>query len=159
MADKDCYITTIMQVLHDMLSNLTRVAVTVAAAVQMSDEMAVPFVKLGKSNVTCSRILHGLWQTSGGWGKIEQASAVGMMRSLFNAGYTTFDGADHYGPAEDLMGALRSSLTEAERQKLSCFTKWCPQPGPMRAQTIETAIDRSSKRMQTKSLDLLQFHW
>ena len=28
------------------------------------------------------------------------------MRDLRAAGFTSFDGADHYGPAEDLLGAL-----------------------------------------------------
>jgi hypothetical protein len=57
---------------------------------------------------------------------------------IHKAGFTTFDGADHYGteylfqkitlegPAEDLMGYLALQLPE---DQLQCFTKWCPSPG------------------------------
>jgi hypothetical protein len=33
--------------------------------------------------------LHGLWQTSGGWGKIEPGAAVEAMHTLWAQGYTT----------------------------------------------------------------------
>jgi hypothetical protein len=54
-----------------------------ASAVSRVD---VPVVQLatGAKGVTipCRRILHGLWQTSGGWGTIEAGKAVDAMYAL-----------------------------------------------------------------------------
>ena len=40
-----------------------------------------------------------------------------------------------------------------------CYTKWCPQPGPISRSDVDTAITRSLTRMGVPSLYLLQFHW
>ncbi|KAK1263875.1 hypothetical protein QJS04_geneDACA008436 [Acorus gramineus] len=50
------------------------------------------------------RVLNGMWQTSGGWGRIDRDAAVDAMLRYADAGLGTFDMADHYGPAEDLYG-------------------------------------------------------
>jgi aryl-alcohol dehydrogenase-like predicted oxidoreductase len=80
-----------------------------------------------------------------------------------DAGFTTWDLADHYGPAEDFIGQFRSRFAARYgRERLAemqAFTKWVPYPGPMTRQVVERAVDISRKRMGTDSLDLLQFHW
>lgn len=58
------------------------------------------------------RILNGMWQVSGGHGRIEPAKAVQGMFDYLDAGYTTWDLADHYGPAEDLIGEFRRQLAD-----------------------------------------------
>jgi aryl-alcohol dehydrogenase-like predicted oxidoreductase len=77
------------------------------------------------------------------------------MRELAEAGFTSFDGADHYGPAEVLMARLRHSYSG----RLELFTKWVPRPGFKSREDVEKAINRSLTRMETNCLDLLQFHW
>ena len=57
------------------------------------------------------RILNGMWQVSGGHGPIDRGSAVEEMFSYHDAGFTTWDLADHYGPAEDFIGAFRREFT------------------------------------------------
>lgn len=119
----------------------------------------IPSVLLG-GDQPCKRILNGLWQTSGGWGpKVGPQESVDAMLVEFNKGYTTFDGADHYGPAEDLMGMLRERLPEEQKGQLQAFTKWCPQAGVVTRAAAEAAINRSLTRMKVSRLDCLQLHW
>jgi aryl-alcohol dehydrogenase-like predicted oxidoreductase len=120
---------------------------------------AVPSVML-RGDLPCKRIINGLWQTSGGWGpKVNNQEAVNAMYNLYLRGFTSFDGADHYGPAEDLMGLLRDRLAAEGKEQAQFFTKWCPQPGKVSRAMAEAAIHRSLTRMKTKKLDLLQLHW
>lgn len=115
------------------------------------------------SDLQICRVLNGMWQVSGGHGEINPPAALRSMRYHFDAGLTTFDLADHYGPAEDLMGELRRTL-QRERDdeavaQLQAFTKWVPRPGRMTRRVVEEAVDLSRRRMQTDCLDMLQFHW
>ncbi len=104
------------------------------------------------------RVLNGMWQVSGGHGRIDRARAVAAMGAYHEAGFTTWDLADHYGPAEDLIGAFRRALGDRAGE-IEAFTKWVPPPGPMTRAIVEAAIDLSRRRMATDRLDLLQFHW
>src|SRR6266545_538684 len=81
------------------------------------------------------RILNGMWQVSGAHGRIEPAAAVQTMLAHHNAGFTTWDLADHYGPAEDFVGQFRRTINETRRAgalgEIEAFTKWVPDPGPL----------------------------
>jgi len=114
-------------------------------------------------DLTICRLLNGMWQVSGAHGRIDPQGAIASMVEYFDAGYTTWDLADHYGPAEDFIGAFRRQLVatrgEAALSQVQAFTKWVPRPGPMPRSLVESSIDRSRQRMDTPCLDLLQFHW
>ena len=119
--------------------------------------------RLFAGDVTICRVLNGLWQVSGGHGAINPQKAIPEMLAYHDAGFTTWDLADHYGPAEDFVGQFRRLLLkerglEAFKQ-MAAFTKWVPRPGRMTRQVVASAIDVSLKRMQVDTLDLLQFHW
>ena len=58
-------------------------------------------------DLTICRILNGMWQVSGAHGAIDPRRAVDEMFAYHDAGFTTWDLADHYGPAEDFVGAFR----------------------------------------------------
>jgi len=109
------------------------------------------------------RILNGMWQVSGAHGYIEPQRAVDEMLSYHDAGFRTWDLADHYGPAEDFIGEFRSQVIarygRTRVAEVQAFTKWVPYPGPMTRRVVEEAIGVSLKRMGVESLDLLQFHW
>ena len=74
-------------------------------------------------NLKICRILNGMWQVAGGHGPIDPKVAVGEMVKYHNAGFTTWDLADIYGPAEDFIGAFRHTLPEQERAKRSGIDK------------------------------------
>jgi aryl-alcohol dehydrogenase-like predicted oxidoreductase len=78
-------------------------------------------------------------------------------------GFTTWDLADHYGPAEDLVGEFRRRLINFggpdELGRVQAFTKWVPRPGPMTRAIVEENIGISLRRMDVETLDLMQFHW
>ena len=109
------------------------------------------------------RLLNGMWQVSGAHGRIEPRSAIQSMFSYHEAGLTTWDLADHYGPAEDFIGIFRRQLLTAQGEEalsgLQAFTKWVPRPGRMTRRIVEENIARSLRRMDVPTLDLLQFHW
>jgi len=109
------------------------------------------------------RILNGMWQVSGAHGYIEPARAVEEMFAYHNAGFTTWDLADHYGPAEDLIGNFRRQFAARHGvdrlSEIQAFTKWVPAPGRMTRRLVDDAIGISLARMGVECLDLLQFHW
>ena len=115
------------------------------------------------ADLTICRILNGMWQVSGGHGAIEPVRAVDEMFAYHDAGFTTWDLADHYGPAEDFIGDFRRLFAArygAERlPEIQGFTKWVPRPGRMTRRMVEEAIGVSLSRMGVECLDLLQFHW
>jgi aryl-alcohol dehydrogenase-like predicted oxidoreductase len=115
------------------------------------------------ADLALCRILNGMWQVSGGHGAIDPARAVEAMFAYHDAGFTTWDLADHYGPAEDLIGNFRRAFAArhgAEHlPEIQAFTKWVPPPGAMTRRVVEEAIGISLSRMGTDCLDLLQFHW
>ena len=109
------------------------------------------------------RILSGMWQVSGGHGRIDPARAIAEMFAYHDAGFTTWDLADHYGPAEDFIGEFRREFLKrngADRlSEIQAFTKWVPRPGRITRRMVDDAIGRSLARMGVECLDLLQFHW
>jgi aryl-alcohol dehydrogenase-like predicted oxidoreductase len=114
-------------------------------------------------DLTICRILNGMWQVSGAHGAIEPGRAVDAMFAYYDAGFTTWDLADHYGPAEDFIGDFRRRFAArygSERlSEIKAFTKWVPRPGRMTRRIVEEAIGVSLSRMGVECLDLVQFHW
>jgi aryl-alcohol dehydrogenase-like predicted oxidoreductase len=114
-------------------------------------------------DLTICRVLNGMWQVSGAHGHIDPKRAVAEMFAYHEAGFTTWDLADHYGPAEDFIGEFRNEFTKRHgRERLSeiqAFTKWVPHPGPMTRRMADDAVRISLSRMSVETIDLLQFHW
>jgi len=114
-------------------------------------------------DLSICRILNGMWQVSGAHGAIEPGPAVDEMFAYHDAGFTTWDLADHYGPAEDFIGNFRRLFAArhgVERlAEIQAFTKWVPHPGRMTRRLVEEAVEVSLRRMGVERLDLLQFHW
>lgn len=109
------------------------------------------------------RILNGMWQVAGGHGQINTESAISEMFRYHDTGFTTWDMADIYGPAEEYLGEFRRQLEKQrgkqELAKVQAFTKFVPNPGSMTRSIVQHHIENSIKRMNVKSIDLLQFHW
>ena len=115
------------------------------------------------ADLTICRILNGMWQVSGAHGAVDPVRAVDAMSAYHEAGFTTWDLADHYGPAEDFIGDFlrRFAVRHGEERlpEIQAFTKWVPRPGRMTRRVVEDAIGISLTRMGVERLDLLQFHW
>ena len=114
-------------------------------------------------NLIISRILNGMWQVAGGHGYVDHDLAIADMLRYHDAGFKTWDLADIYGPAEDLIGDFRRRLLtfkgKEELERIQALTKWVPQPGRITRSIVKENIERSLRRMSVSSLDLLQFHW
>ena len=103
-----------------------------------------------------SRVLTGLWQVADqerGGRALDPQAAARALEPYADAGFTTFDMADHYGSAEIIAGALA-----ARRGDVQLLTKWVPEPGPAGADVVAAAVDRALGRLGTNRIDLLQFH-
>jgi aryl-alcohol dehydrogenase-like predicted oxidoreductase len=109
------------------------------------------------------RIINGMWQVAGGHGYIDNEMALNDMVKHHESGFTSWDLADIYGPAEDFVGQFRQRLSQTkgkeELDKVKALTKWVPQPGRITYPIAKENIQRSLDRMGVRSLDLLQFHW
>lgn len=109
-------------------------------------------------DLSISRVMTGLWQVAdlerhGQPLSLDQAADALMPYAV--AGFTTFDMADHYGSAEDIVGHFG---TRAGVPRVELFTKWVPEPGPISREQVRTAVHRSRMRMRVPRIDLLQFH-
>lgn len=108
---------------------------------------------------TVPRLFNGLWQlSSNAWGSAPTPKIRRQMAHYAEHGYTAFDMADHYGSSELLFGQFRNSSTNPG--SIFCATKWCVfrQTNPTRA-VVEAAVQERLDRIQSASVDLLQFHW
>ncbi|NRB63122.1 MAG: aldo/keto reductase [Saprospiraceae bacterium] len=108
--------------------------------------------------LTISKVLTGLWQIADmerNGKTIDLDATADAMQSYLDAGFTTFDMADHYGSAEIITGRFRKKVGNNQLQLL---TKWVPDPGPSSKEKVRRAIQLSLDRMQLDQLDLLQYH-
>ncbi len=86
-----------------------------------------------------SRLVTGLWQVADmerDGTPLDRDRAAADLAAYAEAGFDTFDMADHYGSAEEIAGRFNAMLAEGRVRTLpgtrpAIFTKWCPAPGPM----------------------------
>ncbi len=106
-----------------------------------------------------SRVLTGLWQIADmerDDRDLDLLETAAAMVPYVEAGFTTFDMADHYGSAEEIAGLFAKQHDTSGEVRL--LTKWVPEPGPVTRQDVRAAVQRSLDRLQVDRLDLLQFH-
>ncbi len=109
--------------------------------------------------LSISRVLTGLWQVADmerGGREVDLEAAAAAMVPYAEAGFTTFDMADHYGSAEEIAGRFLQHYAPTRQGQL--LTKWVPPPGRVTREDVRAAVQRSLERMRTDRLDLLQFH-
>ena len=105
-----------------------------------------------------SRVVTGLWQIADmerDGNTLDLAATAESMTPYVDAGFTTFDMADHYGSAELIAGLYRTAHADAAAQ---LFTKWVPKPGPISVSDVRAAVERAVERLRGKPIDLMQFH-
>lgn len=82
--------------------------------VQTEDSRRIVF-KSGNDSLEICRAVNGMWQTSGGWGRIDRDNAVDAMLKYADAGLTTFDMADICMELNRLNLLLLASLFAKEK--------------------------------------------
>jgi aryl-alcohol dehydrogenase-like predicted oxidoreductase/enamine deaminase RidA (YjgF/YER057c/UK114 family) len=113
------------------------------------------------SGLNISRLVCGLWQVADLEKRgppLEPESAADALAAYRDAGFDTFDMADHYGSAELIVGRLLARSRNGARRPLA-LTKWCPEPGPMTREIVERGVSDRLDRLGVDTLDLLQLHW
>lgn len=103
-----------------------------------------------------SRIVTGLWQVADQEREgrvLDHAAAAAALADYAEAGFDSFDMADHYGGAELIFSRFRDADGSGR-----VFTKWVPTPGPMTREVVREGIGRSIERLGQVP-DLMQFHW
>jgi len=116
----------------------------------------VPTVQLGKSSLKVSRTIQGYWQLAGGHGKYSQDEAIKNMQAHYNAGITTLDTADIYGPSEQIMGRfLKDQKGAVPCTKFCCFAFL----SEIDKTEVKTRIQKACDRLQVDKLPLVQFFW
>lgn len=108
-------------------------------------------------DLTIRRALVGLWQVADiekDGDIIDPELGADHLQAYAEAGFDTFDMADHYGTAEIITGALLKRGVDAK-----VCTKWCPVPGPMTADVVRAGVKDRLDRLGVERVDLLQFHW
>jgi aryl-alcohol dehydrogenase-like predicted oxidoreductase len=133
-------------------------------AVGSTSEGLVPRAEVGTLNV--SRVVKGCWQLSGGHrgdrdsDRTVGKSAVDDFDAFVNAGITTFDTADIYGPSEELIGKYLTQRGSAEGVQV--FTKLCYFGSDMNMisdKQTDKRLKASRLRLQMDKLDLVQLYW
>lgn len=114
-------------------------------------------IKLGKTDLSVSKIALGCWGFAGGdmWGAQDEADSIATVNAALEAGINFFENAQGYGNgySEEVLGkALQGRRHEAIiATKISAATA--------ANQGIEAACELSLKRLQIDYIDLLQPHW
>jgi len=115
--------------------------------------------------LSISRLLTGLWQIADmerDGRTLDLDATARSMGAYVEAGFTTFDMADHYGSAEEVAGrfnvARKTSVDGAAEFGCQLLTKWVPEPGPISREAVRAAVQRSLDRLRATRIDLLQLH-
>lgn len=117
---------------------------------------------------TISRVINGCWQLSEGHSlgkKIDFDDVTNAFTELVEKGFTTFDCADIYTGTEAFLGEFSEKLKThsfLSPTDIQIHTKYVPDIDKLqnlRFEDTECIIDRSLKRLNRETLDLVQFHW
>jgi aryl-alcohol dehydrogenase-like predicted oxidoreductase len=117
---------------------------------------AVPTVKLGNSELKVSRTIQGYWQLAGGHGKYTETAALSNMQAHFDAGITTMDTADIYGPSESIIGKFVKTQPAAIPITKFCCFRFLDE---INREEVKDRIQRACEKLQVAKLPLVQFFW
>jgi len=122
-------------------------------------------IRLGRSELSVSRIAFGTWQLGGDWGATDDQAAIRAIRHAHDHGINFFDTAQGYGfgTSERL---LARALEGCRREDVVIATK-----GGLRSvggpqverdaspRSIRAGVDDSLRALATDYIDLFQVHW
>ena len=117
---------------------------------------AVPTISLGNSPLKVSRTIQGYWQLAGGHGKYNKEDAIKNMEAHYNAGITTLDTADIYGPSEQIMGNFLKETPDAIVCTKFCCFRYLEE---IDMKQVRTRVKDACQRLQVDKIPLIQFFW
>lgn len=115
-----------------------------------------------------SPVLNGLWQLSRGHNldkNLDQADVLKAFHQLAEFGMTTFDLADIYIGAEEMLGKFLGELNSHSyltKYDIQIHEKYVPDKdilGKVTFQDTERIVNRSLQKLDREYIDLMQFHW
>eukprot|EP00878_Enallax_costatus_P013891 GHUV01014526.1.p1 GENE.GHUV01014526.1~~GHUV01014526.1.p1 ORF type:complete len:312 (+),score=98.76 GHUV01014526.1:914-1849(+) len=85
----------------------------------------------------------------------------GKLWSHAEAGLTTFDTADIYGPSEGILGTFQQAWREGGNEPVQIITKYVPNifNSRLTPASVEAAVKKSINNLKVSRLDLVQMHW
>ena len=117
--------------------------------------------QLGKTGFKVSTVSFGAWAIGSDWGEVSEDDALRALHQAVDEGINLFDTADVYGDgrSERLLARLKRERDET----LYIPTKAGRRLDPHTAEgytkeNLTGFVERSSKNLETDSLDLLQLH-
>ncbi len=115
----------------------------------------------GKTNWKVSDVGLGTWALGGGWGRVSESDAIGVLEKAIERGIDFFDTADVYGDgkSEQLIGQVLKSTD----QKIYVATKFGRRLDPhvssgYTKDNLERFLDRSLGNLGIDTIDLIQLH-
>jgi len=115
----------------------------------------------GKTNWKVSEVGLGTWALGGGWGRVSESDAIGVLEKAMERGINFFDTADVYGDgkSEQLIGQVLKSTD----QKIYVATKFGRRLDPhvssgYTKDNLERFLDRSLGNLGIDTIDLIQLH-
>ena len=133
---------------------------TDSSGISPSVNVVVPTVKIGSLDV--SRTIQGYWQLAGGHGRYKAEDAIQNMRAHYEAGITTMDTADIYGPSEKIVGQfVQEQLAKKTLPPPMPNTKFCCFRflDEIDRKEVKTRILNQIDRLKVPSLPLVQYFW
>lgn len=118
--------------------------------------------RFGRTDLFVSPIGLGCWGISGDWGPVDRTQAVRTLQRAFELGVNFFDTADRYGRGQSEQ-LIREALA-SHRHEIVIATKGGMKMNDEGHQLdfspdyIESALERSLKRLGTDYVDLYQLH-
>ena len=118
-----------------------------------------------KNGYTFNRVINGCWQLSAEHclqGHLDYDDAIRAFHELVEQGFTTFDCADIYTGAEEVLGRFVTELKASghyQEEDIQIHTKFVPDKDVLpviNMEYTEGIVDRSLKRMHREALDLVQ---
>lgn len=119
-------------------------------------ESQVPTVRLGKGTLEVTRTIQGQWQLAGGHGRYSESEALANMKAHFDAGITTLDTADIYGPSELIVGKFVKSQPKAIPCTKFCCFRYLED---IDRSEVRLRIQKACERLQVPKLPLVAFFW
>lgn len=135
----------------------------------MSELIKPPRIEIAPGYDIC-RIVKGNWQLTPDHLRIGSLKNVDDivedLKCFVEKGFTTFDVADIYTGAEELIGQFntryKNDMQNGGLPSVQIHTKYVPDKdtlATLQFEDTEAIIDRSLKRLNVDRLDLVQFHW